>query len=63
MAERGILEQDIEYALDHSDITMPGRRKGRKRIFSKVGICYLNLVIKETANRIQIITAAWRNRG
>lgn len=60
MKERGVTEADIEYALKHRDITMPGRRRGRKRIFSWIGNRCLNLVIKEGRNFIRIITVAWR---
>lgn len=63
MNERKVSREDIEYALSHREITMPGRRKGRSRIFSKIGNHHLNLVIKETEARIQIITVAWRKGG
>lgn len=59
MEERRVTEQNIEYAVEHRDVQMPGR-KGRKRIFSYIGNRCLNIVIKETKNRIYVVTVAWR---
>jgi len=63
MKERGVSEKEIEYAVLHRDVTMPGKRKGRIRIFSRINDRDLNLVIKETQNKIKIITVAWREKG
>lgn len=60
MFERGVAEKDIEYALEHRHVTMPGKRKGRIRIFSWISNRCLNLVIKERPKDIWVISVAWR---
>lgn len=60
MLERGVTEKDIEYALEHRHVSMPGRRKGRTRIFSWIGDRCLNIVIKERTKDIWVISVAWR---
>lgn len=60
MKERGVTEENIKYAVKKRDIVMPGRCKGRKRIFTWIDNKCLNIIIKETAKYIVIITVAWR---
>lgn len=60
MRERGVSEEDIKYAVDKRDIVMPGKNKGRKRIFTWIDSKCLNLVIKETLRYVVVITVAWR---
>ena len=60
MKERGVSEKQVEYALKHRDITLPGKKRNRKRIFSQIGSKNLNLVIKETYDKIILVTVVWR---
>lgn len=62
MKERAVTEKQIEYALKHRGITLPSKKPGRKRIFSRIGNRSLNLVIKETYAKITLITVAWRGK-